>query len=86
MLALLFCPLDEARKNSPFLHRGISIVGSCTSLHFTALGSLDGPAVPIASLLMDLCMEFRRVLMHMMCSNMCQWAVDHKAMRGFWWK
>lgn len=79
-----FSPIGQSQKNLPSLHRGISTVSSCTSLHFTAVGSLNGPAAPIASLLMDLCMEFRCVLMHMMHSYMSHWAVDHKATRTFW--
>lgn len=46
--------LDEPRQYFLSWHTGISTASSCTSLRFTAAGSLDGPAAPIASLLMDL--------------------------------
>lgn len=58
---------------------------SCTSLRFTAVGSHSGPAAPIASLLMDLCIGFSTacVLMHMMRSSMSRWAVGHNTTRRF---
>lgn len=46
--------LDEPRLDSLSRHTGISTASSCTPLRFTAAGSLDGPAAPIARLLMDL--------------------------------
>lgn len=62
-----------------------NVYSSCTSLHFTAVGSRSGSAAPIASLLMDLCIGFSSagVLMHMMCSYMSQWAVGNNTTRRF---
>lgn len=59
---------------------------SCTSLHFTAVGSHGGPAAPIANLLMDLCIGFgiAWLLMHMMCSYMSQQAESHNTTKRFW--
>lgn len=66
----------------PSLHRGISPASSCTSLLFTAVGSLDGTAAPIASLLMDFCMGVTTacVLMRIIYSCMPpSQVVDHSA-------
>lgn len=53
-LGFFFSPAGWGPTKFPSSHRGIFTASSCTSLHFTAVGSLDGPAAPIASLLMDL--------------------------------
>lgn len=78
----VFLPTGWSQTKLPSLHRGISPASSCTSLLFTAVGSLDGPAAPIASLLMDLSMGVTTacVLMHMMYSCMSpSQVVDHSA-------
>lgn len=54
IVVVFFRLLDEPRLYFLSWHTGISTASSCTSLRFTAAGSLDGPAAPIASLLMDL--------------------------------
>lgn len=54
IVVVFFRLLDEPRLYFLSWHTGISTASSCTSLRFTVAGSLDGPAAPIASLLMDL--------------------------------
>lgn len=72
--------LDEPRLYFLSRHTGISTASSCTSLRFTAAGSLDGPAAPIAS---PNGFAHGVLLMHVMRSYMSQWAVNHKATSRF---